>query len=112
MHENEGSKIARFVSGLRRKNQDVVELYEYSSLEKLVHLVIKVESQFSKKTHFKTTHNDVFYTSSWKDKNQNSSKTFPSNFVKDSTYEPIVSKPSTSTPKSPTKTSSKKCLNV
>ena len=88
----------------------MVELYEYSSLEKLVHLAIKVESQFLKKTHFKTTHNDGFYTSTWKDKNETSSKTFPSYFVKDSTYNPRVSKPSTSNPKSPTKTSSKKCF--
>jgi len=36
MHENEESKITRFVSDLRREIQDVVELYEYSSLEKLV----------------------------------------------------------------------------
>jgi len=83
----------------------VVELYEYSSLEKLVHLAIKVESQLLKKTHFKTTHNDGFYKTSSKDKNQISSKTFPSNFVKDTTYNPRVSKPSTSTPKLPTKTS-------
>ena len=48
MHESEKSKMARFVSGLRRDIQDVVELYEYSSLEKLVHLAIKVESQFLK----------------------------------------------------------------
>jgi len=86
MHESEESKIGRFVSGSRREFQDVVELYEYSSLEKLVHLAIKVESQLSKTTHFKTTHNDGFCKSSWKDKNKVSSKTFPSNFVKDSTY--------------------------
>ena len=89
MHENEESKIARFVSGLRREIQNVVELYEYSSLEKLVHLAIKVESQILKKT---------------------SLKTFPSNFLKDTTYNPIVSQPSTSTPKSPTKPSSQKCF--
>ena len=110
IHENEESKIAIFVSGLRREIQDVVELYEYSSLEKLVHLAIKVESQLLKKTHFKTTNNDDFYKSSWKYKNQSSSKTFPSNFVKDATYNPRVSQPSNSTPKSPTKTSSKKCF--
>jgi len=40
MHENEESKIARFVSGLRRDIQNVVELYEYTSLEKFVHLAI------------------------------------------------------------------------
>jgi len=50
MSESEESKMARFVSGLRRKIKDVVELYGYSSLEKLVHLTIKVESQLSKKT--------------------------------------------------------------
>jgi len=43
MHENEESKIARFVSGLRREIQNVVELYEYTCLENLVHLAIKVE---------------------------------------------------------------------
>ena len=55
----------------------MVELYEYSSLEKMVHLAIKVESQLSKKIHFKTTHTDDFYKSCWKEKNKVSSKTFP-----------------------------------
>jgi len=64
MHESEESKMARFVSGLRREVQDVVELYEYSSLEKLVHLVIMVETQLSKKNHFKNSHNDGYYQSS------------------------------------------------
>ena len=49
----------------------MVELYEYSSSEKLVHLAITVESQLLKKTHFKTTHNDGFYKSSWKEKKSN-----------------------------------------
>jgi len=87
----------------------VVELYEYSSLEKFVHLAIKLESQISKKTSFKNSHNDDFYHSSWKNKNKSSS-TFPSNFVKEFTYKPRDSIPSTSTPKSPTKTSSRKCF--
>jgi len=55
MQENDGSKVARFVSGLRREIQDVVELYKSTTLEKLVHLAIKVESQLSKKNSFKTT---------------------------------------------------------
>ena len=33
-HDREESKIARFVSGLRREIQDIVELYDYSSLKK------------------------------------------------------------------------------
>ena len=68
MYESEESKMARFVSGLRRDIQDVVELYEHCSLEKLVHLAIKVESQILKKTSFKKSHNDGFYHSSSKNK--------------------------------------------
>jgi len=60
MHDSEESKITQFVSGLRREIQDVVEIYQYSSLKKLVHLAIKVESQISKKTTFKNTPNDGF----------------------------------------------------
>jgi len=70
MHKSEESKIARFVSRLRREIQNVVQLYEYTSLEKLIHLAIKVESQILKKKSFKNTHNNGFYKSSWKDKNK------------------------------------------
>jgi len=77
MHDNEESKIVWFVSGLRREIQDIVELYEYFSFKKVVHLAIKVESQLLKKTIFKTTHNDGFYKSSWKDTNNNSTHPSP-----------------------------------
>jgi len=43
MHDNEETKIPMFVGGLRREIKDFVELHEYSSLKKVVHLVIKVE---------------------------------------------------------------------
>jgi len=46
MHENEESKIARFVSGLRREIQNVVELYEYTALEKLVHVALRLNHNF------------------------------------------------------------------
>ena len=107
MHESEESKMDRFVSCLKREIQDVVKLHEYSSLENLVHLAIKVESQLSKKNSFKNSNNDGFYHTSCTNK-QNSTSTFPSNFKKESTYKPKDSKPSPSTPISPTKTSSKK----
>jgi len=79
--------MTRFVSGLKREIQDVVELYEYSSLEKLVHLAIKVESQISKKNSFKNSKNDDFYHISWTNKHKSTS-IFPSNFKKESTYKP------------------------
>jgi len=69
-----------------------------------------VESQISKKTIFKNTPNDGFYKSSRKGANNISPKTSPSHFSKDITSHQNVSQhnPSTSTPKSPTKTSSTK----
>ena len=45
--------IVRFVSGLRKDIQDIVELQEYSSLDSLVHLAMKVEAQLAKKNSFK-----------------------------------------------------------
>jgi len=53
IHESDEAKMARFVSVLRREIRDVVELHEYSSLETLVHLAIKVESQIARKISFK-----------------------------------------------------------
>jgi len=35
--QSEEEKVARFVNGLRRDIQDLVELYEYSSLDKVLH---------------------------------------------------------------------------
>jgi len=78
MHETEESKIARFVSELRKAIQNVVEHYEYTSFEQMVHLAIKVESQLLKKTTFKHTHNDGFYDSSWKGENKFSKQDNPS----------------------------------
>jgi len=104
MHESEEAKMDRFVSGLRRDIQDVVELLEYSSLGNLVHLAIKVETQLAKKNAFKNSHNDGYYNNSWKNKNKSFSKYPP----KESSFQTRDSKPSTS--KSPIKSSCKKCF--
>ena len=69
MHANEESKTKWFVRGLQRDIRDFVELNEYSSLKKVVHLAIKVES-YLLKTTFKHTHDDGFYNSSRKDANK------------------------------------------
>ncbi|XP_068498434.1 uncharacterized protein [Phaseolus vulgaris] len=104
LQESEEAMIARFVSGLRRDIQDVVELQEYSSLGSLVHLAMKVEAQLSKRNSFKNSPNDGYYNNSWKNK-----KSFSKLPSKDS-FKPKDSRPSTSTPKSPIKLSSKKCF--
>ena len=104
MDESEEAKIARFVSGLRRDIQDVVELQEYSSLQNVVHLASKIENQIARKNALKNYSKDSYYHSSWKNKNSSFSN-LPS---KDSTFKPRDSKPSTST--SRPKSSSMKCF--
>jgi len=47
MHDSEEPKIARFVSGLRREIQNIVEIYENTSLENLVHLVTRLGDSYS-----------------------------------------------------------------
>ncbi|XP_068474863.1 uncharacterized protein [Phaseolus vulgaris] len=66
---------------------------------------MKVEAQLAKKNSFKNPPNDGYYSKSWK--NKKSFSKFPS---QDSSFKPKESKPSTSRPKSPTKTSNKKCF--
>jgi len=63
------------VSGLRREVQDVVELYEYSTLDKILHLALKVESQLKKKQEAKrsTPYND-YYSKTWKGKERKDEK--------------------------------------
>ena len=60
MRESEEAMIARFVSGLRKDIQDIVELQEYSSLGSLVHLSMKVETQLAKKNAFNNSPNDSY----------------------------------------------------
>jgi len=110
MHDNEEYKIAKFVSGLRREIKDFVELHEYTSLKKVVHLAIKVESHLLRTTPFKHTHDDGFSNSSWKDTHKHFTKTSPSNFSNQPTSKPKVYKNNLppSNPKSPTKTSKTK----
>ena len=89
MEKSEEAMIVRFVSGLRRDIQDVVELQEYSSLGSLVHLAMKVESQLAKKNVFKNSSNDGYYNNSWKNK-----KTFSKLPPKDSSFKPVPTRSS------------------
>ena len=66
------------MSGLRRDIQDLVELYEYSSLDKVLHLSIKVEAQLQKKKEAKRSgsYND-YYSSTCKGKERKHDKLPP-----------------------------------
>jgi len=103
MHDNEESKIKRFVSNLRREIKDFVKLHEYSSLKKVLHLAIQVESHLLETT-FKNTHDDGFYNSSRKDAYKIYTQHSPSQFSKETTSSQKVSTQNPSTPKSTTKT--------
>ena len=73
--ESEEEKVARFVSGLRREVQDVVELYEYSTLDKILHLALKVKSQLKKKQEAKrSTPYNNYYSRTWKGKERKDEK--------------------------------------
>jgi len=73
--ESEEEKVARFVTGFWREKPYVIELYEYSSLEKVLQLTIKVETQLKKKNKAKrsSSYND-YYTNSWKGKERKHDK--------------------------------------
>jgi len=110
--ESGEEKVARFVSGLRRDIQYLVELYEYSSLDKVIHLATKVETQLQKEKEAKRSgsYND-YYSSTWKDKERKHDKSPP----KSSQYPPPRTnsfRPSNETPNSSqgTRTSSIKCF--
>jgi len=111
MHDSEESKIDRFVSGLRREIQDIVELCEYSSLEKLVDLAIKVESQVLKKTSLKNAHNDSTNLHGRIKTKFLQKLILPISQKKTTSHHRVYKEnPSTSIPKSPTKILNRKCF--
>ena len=110
--ESEEEKIARFVSGLRRDIQDLVEIYEYSFLDKVLDLAIKVETQVQKKKEAKRSgsYND-YYSRTWKGKERKHDKSPPKS-SQDPSPRTNSSSPSNETPNSSqgTRTSSIKCI--
>ena len=57
--------MARFLNGLYKDIQDVVELQNYNNMDELIHRAVKVEQQLKRKQ----TNKKTSYTySSWKDK--------------------------------------------
>ena len=110
--ESEEEKVAMFVSCLKREIQDVVELYEYSILSKVLHLALKVESQLKKKQEVKrnTSYND-YYSKSRKGKERKDERT-PSKSLQDPTPKANSFRASNDKPNSSqeSRTSSIKCF--
>ena len=88
------------MSGLRRDIQDLVELYKYSFLDKVLHLAIKVETQLEKKKEVKRSgsYND-YYSSTWKCKERKHDKSPPKS-SEDQPPRTNSSRPSNETPNS------------
>ena len=47
--------MARFLNGLNRDIQDVVELQSYNNMDELIHRVVKVEQKLKRKQTYKKT---------------------------------------------------------
>jgi len=63
--ESQETTMARFLHGLNREIQDMVELHHYASLEDLIHQAIKVDQQLKRKQTYKKS---PYGSSTWKDK--------------------------------------------
>jgi len=69
--ETNKEKIKRFVSGLRRDIQDLVELYEYSTLENIFTLTLRIEIQLKRKRRAKKSYSlNHYFSHSWKGKDK------------------------------------------
>ena len=55
IEESQEAIMTRFLHGLNREIQDIVELHHYVSLEDLIHQAIKVERQLKKKQIYKNS---------------------------------------------------------
>ena len=65
IEETNEAAMARFLNGLNRHIQDIVELYSYNNMDELIHRAVKVEQQLKRKQTYKKT---SYTYSSWKDK--------------------------------------------
>ena len=65
IEESQEATMAKFLHGLNREIQDIVELHHYASLKDLIHQAIKVEQQLKRKQIYKKSPYD---STTWKDK--------------------------------------------
>jgi len=53
IEKSQEATMSRFLHGLNREIQDIVESHQYASLEDLIHQAIKVEQQVKRKQTYK-----------------------------------------------------------
>jgi len=67
--ETNKEKMKRFVNGLRRDIQDQVELYEYSTLQNVFTLALRIETHLKRKNRVRKSYSpNHYYSHSWKGK--------------------------------------------
>ncbi|XP_028216647.1 uncharacterized protein LOC114398673 [Glycine soja] len=71
IEETNEATMARYLNGLNREIQDVVELQSYNNMDELIHRAVKVEQQLKRKQTYKKT---SYTYSSWKDKDTSKKK--------------------------------------
>ena len=64
--EDHEATMARFLAGLNREIQNVVELQHYVELDEMVHMAIKVENQLRKRSSSSTRFSQGSSSSNWK----------------------------------------------
>ncbi|XP_031403186.1 uncharacterized protein LOC116212684, partial [Punica granatum] len=64
VEEDREATMARFLAGLNREIQNVVELQHYVELEDMVHMAIKIENQFKRRGNTRASQSPS--TSTWK----------------------------------------------
>ena len=79
IRETNKEKMKRFVNGLRRDIQDQVELYEYSTLQNVFTLALRIETHLKRKNRARKSYSpNHYYSHSWKGKAKEKHDKFPS----------------------------------
>ena len=66
IEEDREATMARFLAGLNRQIQNVVELKHYVELEDMVHMAIKIENQVKRRESTNTRSEPRPISSTWK----------------------------------------------
>ena len=66
VQEDQEATMSRFLHGLNRDIQDVLELHTYNTMEELIHRAVKVEQQLKRRSTYKRASSST--SSTWKDK--------------------------------------------
>ena len=66
IEEDREATMARFLAGLNREIQNVVELQHYVELEDMMHMAIKIENQFERRGSSNTRSAPRPSSSTWK----------------------------------------------